>query len=343
MESAAVLPYFHPCNVLLIDDSVDVLHHYSLQLSSLLAVQLFNSPVKALEYLNNSKRPAPLYERCRPLFRDGMSESELERLLQPSFNFFENEPGNPQRFDEIAVVVVDYAMPSMDGITFCRQIENLNIRKILLTGKGSADLAVTAFNTDAIDRFVSKQDYKVLEILNDTIEELQQAYFREICSHIEKITHCEFPRFLQDNEFQRRFTAICKERGIVEYYLTWGPNGFLLITETGALSRLVVLTEEDMVLHERQARSRNAPEELVKQLHSKKVVPYFWQSEGIYFAPACTRWPECLYKASVISGANENYYYAVIDDVPDYKYRIKEIQSYGAYLEQLDVEQHIEL
>jgi len=65
---------------------------------------------------------------------------------------------NPNRFKNIAIAIIDYDMPSMNGLEFVRSLEDSQIKVIMLTGKANQETVIKAFNDREIHRYVSKGD-----------------------------------------------------------------------------------------------------------------------------------------------------------------------------------------
>lgn len=92
----------------------------------------------------------------------------------------------PDRFAEISVAVIDYAMPAMNGLEFCAATSDLPMKKIILTGQAGHSTAVRAFNEKLIDRFIMKGEYGFLKTLREAIHNLQRDYFSDLSEVIIK-------------------------------------------------------------------------------------------------------------------------------------------------------------
>lgn len=325
-------PFYFPSTVAFIDDSRDFLDNLSLQLDAGLAFRLFDSPVNALVALNGTASRVSVAERL-------FSISDLSDELPPSHHVLDlkldtiaREIYNPHRFEQVSVVVADYDMPEIDGLELCRNIKNSSIKKILLTGKADEKIAVKAFNQGLIDRFILKQEADVIPMLNRAITELQLAYFENMARSTMEALSLGSHGFLRDARFAEEFRGICNRLGIVEFYLTAVPEGFLMLDADGKASLLVVKTEKDLRNHFDIAYDQAAPEELLQQLKSGAFVPFFPNPEGEY-VPECEDWRSCLYPATEIKG-REWYLYAIVTDPPNI--HRANIISYNAFLDWLD-------
>ncbi|WP_051228878.1 response regulator [Paludibacterium yongneupense] len=327
-----ILPFYFPSTVAFVDDSHDFLVNLSLQLDGRLAFRLFDSPVDALLALNGKPDRKSLVERFFSPSHQSDDSSMSHQVLDMNLDNIVREVHNQRRFEQISVVVVDYDMPEIDGLEFCRNIKDPGVKKILLTGKADEKIAVQAFNQGMIDRFFLKQDSDVIPMLNRSIVELQQAYFASMARTVAETLYLGPHPFLRDECFADEFHRLCKRLGIIEFYLTATPDGFLLLDAEGAATLLIVKTEEGLRSHFEIACDQSAPIELLDRLSSNSVVPYFPNPEGEYL-PDCGDWESCLYPATRLQG-KECYYYAVVPAPAGA--RLTDILSYNAFLRWAD-------
>jgi len=334
MKPYAIQPFYFPTTVAFVDDSAQFLSNLSLQLDSRLAFRLFHSPFSALIALNSATSVPPMVEQFFSIYRHRGDTSYAHHVIDVSLDMIHREVHNQHRFEQVSVVVVDYDMPEIDGLEFCRSLKNPAIKKILLTGKADEQIAVRAFNEKTIDRFIRKQDNDVMALLNRTIAELQQEYFHQIENMLSDALAVGSHLFLRDPEFAQRFQKIRKDLGIVEHYLSCTPDGILMLDMTGTAHLLIVQTEEMMQgLHE-IAYDQDAPDGLLEQLRSGRSLPYFWKTAGNY-SPIYEDWQTYLHPATEFKG-KDWYIYTVIKN-PD-AFNVKYVVSYSEYLDRLDRE-----
>ena len=106
--------------------------------------------------------------------RDDIEKNTLSYDLVASFNnaFNSNK-------EEVSILVVDYDMPSIDGISFIKKLNNCNVYKILLTGTADEDIAVKAFNDGLIDSYIKKQEPDALKKLYNKIIDFHLRFFQK--------------------------------------------------------------------------------------------------------------------------------------------------------------------
>lgn len=319
-----------------VDDSRDFLLNFTLQLDESIAFKLYNSPQDALKSLNMAHHPdqQQFNERCLTEYLDAEGSPLTNFTVNLDLAAIHWEVYNPQRFSEISVVVVDYAMPGMNGLEFFKQMENSQVKRILLTGRADERTAVEAFNDGIIDLYIQKQNPNITEVINKSIAKMQFSYFQNMSEIIIKMLSVTSPNCLQDPAFFELFDRIRKENNICEYYLTENSGSFLMLDADGKISYFIVKTEQDLRLHYELAQDNNAPEQILEQLRSGEMIPYFWQIDSMYQGE-WNDWSTYLYPAQKAQG-QETYYYAVIKEPPNSDIKADRILSYNAYLDQLD-------
>jgi len=336
VKPCAIPPFLFPTTVAFVDDSASFLKNLSLRLDPALAFRLFDSPFAALVALNAGTGTAPSVESFFSPYRHRGETSDARHVIDLNLDLIHREVHNEQRFEQISVVVVDYDMPEIDGLEFCRQIKNRATKKILLTGKADELIAVRAFNEGIIDRFIRKQDSEVTSVLRRAIGELQRAYFSDLEQMLSDALAVGSHLFLRDAEFARRFEDIRSEHGIVEHYVCCMPDGVLMLDARGAARLLIVQSEEMLQSQYEIAYDQEAPQGLLDALRRGKSLPYFWRTGGNYSHEHAGDWQACLHPAVEFEG-KDWYTYAIVKDPPTFK--LDYVLAYADYLDQLDEEQ----
>jgi len=273
--SRGIRPFYFPTTVAIVDDSPDFLANLSLNLDPMLAFRVFNSPSATLAALNSEHASAPGPERFFSVYQQREEHSFDHHVIDLNMSRIHREVFNEKRFERYSVVVVDYDMPEIDGLEFCRRLEHLPMRKVLLTGKANEKLAVQAFNEGIINRFIPKQDPGAMTLLQGTIREMQEDYFQDIGRLMEGALNIGPLHFLRDPFFTELFRKICAELKIVEFYLCSSPDGIVLLDGDGVATLLLVCSDETMRMHYEVAFDNAATVELLDKLIKGTIVPYF--------------------------------------------------------------------
>jgi len=268
MSTLELAPYFHPTQIVLVDDDIDFLGNLTLQLEADLPYLLFDSTAKALSYINDKQ----MTQRSRRRFFRLQDSAGSEQRLALDIDAIGRELHFSDRFSQISVAMVDYAMPQMNGLDFCRQIRDPHIKKILFTGVASEEAAVAAFNDGVIDRYIRKSERYVYDNLNYTIRSLQLAHIRETFASASDVFNVSAPSWLADDHVVSLMETLRQRHRIVEYYLLDRPSGFMLIDGDGRMYRLVLASPEDHDEQVHRAQTLGAPEACVRGLERREIL-----------------------------------------------------------------------
>lgn len=334
MQPFSIPTCYFPSTALFLDDSRDFLLNFVLQLDESVAYRIFDTPLEALSYLQNKRCELDILSRhCLSEYTEAKNCPLTNHTINLDLAAIHAEIYNPQRFSEVSVVVVDYAMPGMDGLEFCRRMENSNVKKILLTGQADEKLAITAFNEGLIHRYIKKSAVNVAELITKSIAELQLQYFQSMSDMVVRMLSVSSPNCLQDKKFAQLFQQLRLEKGIVEYYLIDNSGSFLMLDQDANVSFLIVKNKHDMRLHYDLALDSGASNEVLDQLASGEKIPGFWQVSSSN--PQWMDWSRCLVPAKRFE-SDDVYYYAYLQGNLFFDIREKKILSYHRYLEEVE-------
>lgn len=302
----------HPTTVVFIDDNQDYLTHLCARYNEILPCKMLNNPREALDYLNKTyHQHSSFVSRYVENPEDGMLDQLISNI---NIRLLRNEALLPNRFEEIAVVVIDYTMPGMNGVELRKMIINPNILIILLTGDADNDIAIKEFNNGTINKFLKKTAANLLDELLKAIFELEKQYFINQSNIILGNANAFHSfKFLEDTNVAEIFYKICQENNIVEHYILNEKGNFLLINKQGKPSWLA-LVDQDQLLDNYCNTAKNwpAPETIISALENKEKIPLFYSEKDHETPP--TEWEPYLYPATFLK-ADKNYYYAYIPEL----------------------------
>jgi CheY-like chemotaxis protein len=332
MTELALSPYFHPTTISFLDDNEGFLESLDLELPGTWACRTFTDPLVALEFLERPVAFPPLMDRCFTMDRQDRSQA----LIHLDLALIEREISHVDRFHRNSVVVVDYAMPSMNGLQFCAALTDPHIRKAMLTGVADEKLAVEAFNAGLIHRFIPKQTMDPIEIVYDFVTELLHEYFNQYTARLMTTLAIDPPGFLLDTEVAGFVEQLMATEGLVEYYLVDEPPGLMMLKADGEIWRLAILSDREMAEQAEQARSFGAPEAVQRKLDAGKAVAFLpGLSPADHFGEEAFPWEEQIQAATRIGGTRSEWTIAVWQQAPadvDFDPRTA---SYDAYLRSL--------
>jgi CheY-like chemotaxis protein len=332
VSNLPILPYYHPTTVVIVDDNDLFLHTLDLRMPSEMAYQLFHDARVALQRVNRGQSCPSIPERSLSAIRSG--SSWRDSVIRLDLSVIEDEINNQGRFGRVSVVIVDYAMPEMNGLEFCRRITDPMIKKVLLTGVADEKLAVKAFNEGSIDRFIPKNSPGTLDLVVAFAQDLQQSYFVDQQRAFSESLSLTPPRFLSDRAMAQHFEALRDQSEVVEHYLVGDPPGFLMLTSAGQILRMVVLSEPEAERQVEFAERFGAPRSVIEELVDRRRIAFFFETPdplGDAFS-----WGEYLHPAQTVRGDGQTWHIALISGPPiDIDFDAS-ISSFDAYLDGID-------
>jgi CheY-like chemotaxis protein len=238
---------FYPTEVIFVDDSESYLQMLSLFFKDIRSILLktFKDPQEALAYI---KTRATAQQQIN---------WEQENCFTPNcyalkLNVFSlhKQIYNPHRYAQISVVIADYDLTEkcMDGIEFCRRIDDKNIQKILFTGQTDREFVIQAFNEGIIQQYLPKSNVKNIKDILDIIKAAQSRYFMACTASLDVALRSDqrFPLALHSKKFHQLFNRIIEQHNIIEYYLLDGVGSFLLVDGSNKTQLLVVQNEDQV-------------------------------------------------------------------------------------------------
>lgn len=288
-------PYFHPTTLVLVDDNESFVHSLVLEMPASIALEGFTHPEDALAFLAEPVGLAPLVDRCFSMDRS----RESEAIIHLDYGQIEREINYRQRFRRVSAVLVDYAMPSIDGLAFCERMNDPYARRAMLTGVADEKLAVQAFNAGLIHRFIPKHQATAIEAVIAFMAELEREYFQQYLGRLQSALAIDPPGFLVDPSMALRVRRLMQQEAVVEYYLVNDPPGFLMLRSDGSVLRMVLLDAEAQQRQLDFARRHGAPAGIINAIASGEVVGLFrGDSPADYFGDEAYPWDDKVHPAT---------------------------------------------
>lgn len=315
--------FYHPTTALLVDDDADFLNSLSLALAPYCKTLQFTFPNEAETYIQeNHETYADRHHKFMALNQESLSELQI----QISISQIHQMLNDPKRFEQIAVVVIDYDMPMMNGLELARRLKAITpIKVIILTGAADQSIAVNAFNHHEIDGFILKSDPDYLDQLLALFLQLQEDYFidtsRGIAESLYHVNHAS----LKDKDFIHLFHNLSAEKNIVEYYLVEESRSFLMVDKSGQMSWLIVRSDEDMQTFYELAEME-ADATLTEALKRREKIACF-SKLGNHVEPV-QDWH--IHHATQLG--NQKVYYCVLSKDEGYALDLKNTMSYQEFL-----------
>ena len=317
---------YFPTKVIMIDDNADFSNNLSLAFGKEFHSESFVSPNEALTYLKNNG------EFMKTLLTKYISVSEhyIPSAVTVDVNVASlcKEIYNQHvRFDRPVVLIVDYAMPEMNGLKFCEELSGLPYKKIVLTGEADNDFAVEAFNLGQIDRFVKKGEADYIAKIKSYVQELNIQYFSQLSQSVFDLLSKNGHDVLHSEVFIKKFNEILAKHNIVEFYLADDTGSYMLLDEKGNAMELVVRTEEDMFFFAELAEN-DGMQSMAEAITARQKMPRLLV--GGDRSALAESWELC--DANALHDGDTTYYYSVIGGSCSDKQAKEKPLSYHQYL-----------
>ena len=235
---------------------------------------------------------------------------------------------NPQRFSEIPMIIVDYAMPEMNGLEFCQKIENSPCNKIMLTGVADLDIAVDGFNKGVIDQFIiknSQSDFvRQLELI---VSEFRWKYFQQLSQPLLDQLALQKNCCLFEPNYKELLQQLCSELQIVKFYLLDRSGSLVLLDAAGQASWLLVKTATELdELMDIARTTDGTPPHILQALEQQQKAPYFYTESD--HSTVVQAWERLLHPITKLPGENE-FYYTLVQNPEQYGFEQQRVIPYN--------------
>lgn len=302
--------YFKP-SIVVIDDDELLLKTLKEVLSKHYNIITFSDPLSAKEYLESRVSLLDNHHLLNGFNQHEVSDQITHSLVDFNTNNLNHIMNNPDKQNEVALIIADYLMPGINGLELCAALKNKPFKKILLTGHGDYSNAIQALNHKTVDYFLEKSNSDLYRTLLDTISVFINRYFMDMTVHINKHLQADNKLAITDEAIIKYLQEIINQHNIVEYHiidkygsylLTDNQNKqfvFLVHNESSIQDFLEIIDEED---------NANI---FINKILDRELIPFF----GVNYKQNhvnVSEYNKFLYPATKISG-NENYYTSLIN------------------------------
>lgn len=309
MQTSLPLFYYRP-TVCWIDDDVNFLSTVELGYAKHYNCITFADPSTAVDFLSSYQTPLARSHFTKGIFESDIYDTNNHLPIDFDISAITRLADLPSKSNEIAVIIVDYSMPAINGLEVFSQLKQLPCKKILLTGEPSQEKIINAFNEGLIDKFLQKNT-DAPEVLQQALNELTYQYFQEKTRHL--VEHIQATRQspLSDPVFVKVFNNWCQKNHICEFYLLNRLGSFVAKNKEGKKFYFVVMSEYEkkqfLLLYE---DVRDQIDELMNQVSCGSIIPFFDIADEPWKVDF-SNWKNNFYSAQLIEG-REKYYWAVI-------------------------------
>lgn len=305
VNKQAIPSFLFPTTILMIDDNVEFLKSVAIGLpASSATYNFYSDPRVALKFLNEKYEQNP----HRHSLVNMLDEEEFEhRTLDVNVRDIYRIMYNRARFQQVSTVVVDFHMPGMDGIEFCKSIKDPSIQKILLTSIVDESKAIEVLNDGLIDTFIRKQSPNIMQQLNQALVQAQNRYFSHLSQIVQQVINCSpAESALSDPAFIELFHQVAREVGAIEYYLTEFMGSFVFLDADGNHYGLFTRMRDQLDSFCESKEAEGAPTDVIEAIKlGQQILCY--HSDSTCSLPDGRMWEQYLFDAKKVQGMNEYF------------------------------------
>ncbi len=298
--------FYHPTKVVFLDDNQGFLDALELEFGDHKNMIMFTCPDKAISAINDGEE---FISRRVLSGMDGIDGDTANHVGGFEVHNIVNMIYDVSRFDSVSVLVVDYEMPNINGVEFCRKLEDKNVFKILLTAEADTNTAIDAFNSGVIDKFILKTSYNLHEKILDAISELKNKYFNELSAIIIQSCGKSLKSLLNNNSYKNIFNSVLSKSQAKEYYLVDKYGSFLFLDKDSVPTWLIVSDQSKIDDQIDLLEGLDFSSEIVEQIKNKSKILFLFSDEEC--KEPVSGWEKYIFESIKL---DENYNYCIIND-----------------------------
>jgi CheY-like chemotaxis protein len=329
MDAQEFLPLYHPTTVVYVDDDRELLSLLPAR-TGVLPYKCFHDPLELVRRLGSGELPTALDLKCWNRYTGDVGDPDTEDVLGLDKWMIGMRVFNRHRFELVSVLVVDYDMPGMSGLTLCRRLADLPCKRLLLTGRGGAALAVQALNDGLIDMYLPKDQPDLDQQVSRAVRRLQRRYFAETSRLVADFLVKTNPAVWADEVIRVLFRQHCADRGVVEWYAVSDPLGYLMLDGQGNGNLWLVFGDDEIEAQCLAARQLGAPPGVIAQMEGRQAIVYVGDAEGNTVMNPHQWWSACL-ALTPIPGPTERFL-AITRDAAPYRIGTDTVLSCDGFL-----------
>lgn len=290
---------YYPTTVMMVDDNLSFLENIRTSISDYMNIRLFSNAETALLELLNAHSSLDDLDLNMDVDHDELDFENATFIdYQKLFTLLNNN-------HEFSVVIIDYSMPEINGIEFCKKIKSINVKKLMLTGEADNQIAVDAFNEGLIDKFLVKSGSNMNDVLNNYIDELKIEYF--LSSKV-NVTTVGAKLLQEDIQYIQVVNDWIKTKGITKFYKIDSDGNLCGYDKNNKSHNFRLVSDKLLYGYVDIARQQGCPVNLLKQLLSRIKIPVFITNNDMKLT--VDKWSTILYKPDgFFKLDNHNYYY----------------------------------
>jgi CheY-like chemotaxis protein len=258
--------------VLCIDDNIPVTTALAGLLGKQYPIVCFNKTNDLISYLQDYKSIFSQNKLLREFNESEYGDLPTSSLVQFNLKNIKDLIDDPNSINEISVILVDNAMPDMNGLVLCEKLKDYSFQKLLYTGTGDYKSGLDAMNMNIIGNFIDKDVSP--EILAEKIEEFSFRYFYDKTFILKQHLEIDGILPLSDKLFVNYFKQLLKDKNIIKYCLIDKNGSILMKDNSGNSFILIVHTDKSIEQFLKLIFNEQDFNEIYDIVYKKQKIPY---------------------------------------------------------------------
>lgn len=297
--------FYHPLKIIFLDDNRAFLDALDLEFGARINMVTLTNPDTALQEINNNSQDfTQLIFKSK---KDVNVDTTTDRVIGIEFSNMLNLVYDGARFDHVAVLVVDYDMPNINGIEFCQKLNERKIFRVMLTAEADKDTAIKAFNSGLIDKFILKTSEELHLEITLAVQELTQRYFKELSRNIISGHEGFINDLFRNKLYHQLFADLVSQVQAVEYYMVDNSGSFLFLDKDANPTWLIIRHNQELEEQLDLLHGYDLPVQIMESIIKKEKLLFLF-SEKEYKKPI-NGWVEYMFDSKKL---DNNYYYSIV-------------------------------
>ena len=317
--------FYHPIKVIFLDDNRSFLDALDLEFGEKFNILTLISSDQAYNLIDDDNQD--IIQSIFKLMKDVNLDTANDRMISFDISKILNQIYDKARFEYIPLLVVDYQMPAINGIEFCKKLKDRKIFKIMLTAEADKDIAIKAFNNKLIDKFILKTSENLYSEITLAICDLTYRYFKELTKNITHAYDNSINDLFENELYQQLFTNTLTQAQAVEYYLVDNSGSVLFLDKNAKPTWLIIRHIKELSDQLDLMQGYELPEQIMAAVAQREKI-LFLLSEKEYKKPT-NEWVNYLFDAQKL---DSDYYYSITQDHITDSIDWGQVASYSSYL-----------
>lgn len=289
---------YYPTKVVMLDDNLLFIENIRMRLDENENISLFDSPTIAIDFITSSDAMPACLDVLESIDQD---ELDFDNVLSVDYaklaSFYKYE-------NQVSVLIVDYAMPEINGVEFFEKIKSHQSKKIMLTGNTDTTIGLDAFNNCLIDKFITKDASNITIALNNFIHNFKKDFFLD--SKINQFVS-SFNDIKDNCDYIAIFNSWVISNNIVRFHQIDENGSMVGADSSNEQFGFYVLGENKLCDYINIAEENAGPAIMLDQLHQRKKIPVFLNEKNKN-TPVCD-WIKLMHDVNGMFEHKKNTYY----------------------------------